>query len=173
MSTASTMITAGRIVSKPIPPIPTASRGGRRPPSDRSRRRRSYSIVRMLTPRRYRQMRNWLQFTAFAGMSCLVTVLFLSSVAAAQDTMPPLPNLTGMYSCEGDETACDWSGGTFTVTQTGSDLQIKNDKGDIGNAKLTSHISLSAGPIWNMLGTIVSTDNRVIQWSNGTIWRKQ
>ena len=172
MSPASTTMTSGRIVTKPLPPIPTASRGGRRPPSDRSGRR-SYSIVRIITPRRYRQVRHWLQFTAFAGMSCLVTVLFLSSVAAAQEAMPPLPNLSGTYSCEGDETACGWSGWTFTVTQTGSDLQIKNDKGEVGNAKLTSRISLSAGPIWNMLGTIGSTDNRVIQWSNGTVWRKQ
>ena len=173
MSTASNAMTTGRIVSTPLPPIPAAQRGGRRPPSDRNGGRRSYSVVRMLTPRRYRQIRNCLQFTAFTGMSCLVTVLFLSSIAAAQETIPPLPNLSGTYSCEGDETACGWSGWTFTVTQSGSDLDIKNDKGDVGKAKLTSHISLSVGPTWNMLGTIVSAGNPVIQWSNGTTWRKQ
>ena len=84
-----------------------------------------------------------------------------------------LPNLSGTYKCEGDETACGWSGWTFTVTQSGADLEIKNEKGDVGGAKLTSHISLSAGPTWNMLGTITSADNREIQWSNGTTWRKQ
>ena len=171
MSTASTM-TTGRIVSTPLPSLPTAQRGGRRPPTGRNGGGR-YSVVRMLTPRRYRKIRNSLQFAAFTGMSCLVTVLFLSSIAAAQEALPPLPNLSGTYSCEGDETACGWSGSTFTVTQSGSDLEIKNEKGDVGRAKLTSHISLSAGPIWNMLGTIVSTDNRMIQWSNGTTWRKQ
>ena len=173
MSTSSTAMATGRIVSTPLPPLPAAQRGGRRPPFDRNGGRRSSSVVRLFTPRRYRQIRNGLQFTAFVGMSCLVTVLFLSSIAAAQQTQPALPNLSGTYSCEGDETACGWSGLTFTVTQSGSDLDIKNEKGDVGKAKLTSHISLSAGPIWNMLGTIVSTDNRLIQWSNGTTWRKQ
>ena len=172
MSTATLSKTTGRIVSRPLPSIPTPQRGGKRPPSDGNGRRR-YSLVRMLTPRRYRKMRNSLQFATLTGMSCLVTVLFLSSIAAAKETVPPLPNLSGTYSCEGDETACGWSGWTFTVTQSGADLDIKNEKGDVGKAKLTSHISLSVGPTWNMLGTIVSADNRVIQWSNGTAWRKQ
>ena len=173
MSIASNTITPGRIVSYPLPPIPTPQRGGRRPPSDQSGKRRSRSLMRMITPRRYRQVRNWLQFSAIAGMTCVTTVLFLSSIAAAQEAATPLPNLSGTYKCEGDETACGWSGWTFTVAQTGAHLDIKNEKGDAGTANLTSHISLSAGPVWNMLGTIVSTDNRVIQWSNGTTWRKQ
>jgi hypothetical protein len=58
------------------------------------------------------------------------------------------------------------------VTQNGNSLDIKNEKGDAGIATLTSNISLSAGPPWNMLGTI-STDARTIEWSNGTQWRKQ
>ena len=173
MSTASTTMTTGRIEFTPRPAVPTPQRGGRRPPSDRNRRRRAHALVRMLTPRRYRQIRNGVQFCTVAGLTCLTTVLFLSSIAAAQETTPQLPNLSGTYSCEGDETACGWSGWTFTVTQSGSDLEIKNEKGDVGKATLTSRISLSAGPVWNMLGTIVSTDNRVIQWSNGTTWRKQ
>ncbi len=172
MSTASTASTPGRIVSYPLGPIPTPQRGGRRPPTDGSSKRRSRSLMRMISPRRYRRIRNALQFCTVAGITCVTTVLFLSSVAAAQEAAAPLPNLSGIYKCEGDETACGWSGWTFTVTQTGADLEIKNEKGDIGSAKLTSRISLSAGPIWNMLGTIVSTDNRVIQWSNGTTWRK-
>jgi len=172
MSTTTLSKTTGRIVSTPLPAIPTSQRGGRRPPSDSNGRRR-YSLVRMLTPRRYRRIRNSLEFAAFTGMSCLVTILFLSSIATAKGTLPPLPNLSGTYSCEGDETACGWFGWTFSVTQSGTNLDIKNEKGDVGKAKLTSHISLSAGPIWNMLGTIVSPDNRVIQWSNGTNWRKQ
>ena len=96
-----------------------------------------------------------------------------TSAAAGHGTNTSLPDLGGTYKCEGDETTCGWSGWTFTVNQSGPNLDIKNEKGDVGHAKLTSHISLSAGPIWNMLGTIVSADNRVIQWSNGTTWRKQ
>ena len=119
MSTASTTMTTGRIEITPRPAMPAPQRGGRRPPSDRSGRRRSHALVRMLTPRRYRQIRNGLQFCTVAGLTCLTTVLFLSSVAAAQETTPLLPNLSGTYSCEGDETACGWSGWTFTVTQIG------------------------------------------------------
>jgi len=95
------------------------------------------------------------------------------SVAGAQLSSPAFPDLTGTYRCEGHESACNWSGTAFTVTQSGADLEIKNDKGDIGNAKLTSNITLTAGPIWNMLGVITSPDNNLIQWSNGTSWRKQ
>ena len=171
MSTPTVLKTRGRIVSTPLPTIPIAQRGGRRPPFDGNGRRR-HSLFRMLTPRRHRKVGNPLHL-ATLGMSCLVTMLFLGSIAEAKETISPLPNLSGTYSCEGDETACGWSGWTFTVTQSGSDLDIKNEKGDVGHAKLTSHISLSAGPIWNMLGTIVSPDSRMIQWSNGTTWRKQ
>ena len=39
-------------------------------------------------------------------------------------------------------------------------------------ATLTSNTSLSAGPPWNMLG-VLSGENRIIDWSNGTQWRKQ
>ena len=174
MST-STALASGRIEFTPRPVVPTPQSGGRRPPTNRNKkhhRLRAYPLVRLLTPKGYRRARNVLQFCTVAGLSCLTTALFLTSIASAQTNLP-LPNLAGTYKCEGDETACGWSGWTFTVTQSDADLEIRNEKGDIGHAKLTSRISLSAGPIWNMLGTIVSADNRVIQWSNGTTWRKQ
>ena len=96
-----------------------------------------------------------------------------TSAANAQPANPALPDFSGTYRCESNETTCGWSGSTLTVTQSGSDIQIKNEKGDVGSAKLTSNVTLVAGPIWNMLGVIASPDNRVIQWSNGTTWRKQ
>jgi len=58
------------------------------------------------------------------------------------------------------------------VAQTGNNLDIKNDKGVAGTATVTSNISISAGPPWNMLG-VNSADARTIDWSNGTQWRKQ
>jgi hypothetical protein len=81
-------------------------------------------------------------------------------------------NLSGSYKCGPDAKACQWSGSTFTITQTGKNLEIKNDKGVAGTATLTSEISVSAGAPWNMLG-VISGDNRVIDWSNGTVWRRQ
>lgn len=81
------------------------------------------------------------------------------------------PTLAGTFQCGPDEKACQWSGKTFTVTQTGNHLDIKNDKGDQGTATLTSAISVSAGPPWNMLG-VISNDGKTISWSNGSLWKK-
>jgi hypothetical protein len=50
-------------------------------------------------------------------------------------------------------------------------LDVKNDKGQIGQVTITSNISMSAGPLWNMLGVILP-DNHTIQWSNGTLWHR-
>jgi hypothetical protein len=82
------------------------------------------------------------------------------------------PSLAGTFRCGPDAKSCQWSGATFTVTQNGNALDIKNDKNELGTATVTSPISISAGPPWNMLGTI-SGDSRTIDWSNGTQWRKQ
>jgi hypothetical protein len=49
-------------------------------------------------------------------------------------------------------------------------LQLKGDKGEQGNGRLTSATTVSAGPPWNMLGVLY---DGAIEWSNGTKWRKQ
>jgi len=92
-----------------------------------------------------------------------------SALGAAQAQQ--LPQLAGTYRCEPDPAACI-SGQTFTVTQSGGKLEFKNDQGNIGSGTLTSNVSASAGPPWNMFGT-VSSDARAIEWTNGTRWRKQ
>ncbi len=97
----------------------------------------------------------------------VLAVALLGTAQAAQ-----APNLGGSYRCGPDAKACEWSGTTFTVTQNGNNLDIKNDKGAIGTAIVTSSISVSAGAPWNMLGTI-SPDSKTIDWSNGTEWKKQ
>jgi hypothetical protein len=116
-------------------------------------------------------LRNRMEFSMWKSSGLIIipfaAALLLGSAQAAQE-----PNLAGTYRCGPDAKACEWSGTTFTVTQAGKTLDIKNDKGDNGVATVTSNISLSAGPPWNMLGTI-SADARTIDWSNGTQWRKQ
>ena len=101
----------------------------------------------------------------FAGAVSVLSVLGAAEAAQA-------PSLAGTYRCGPDAKACQWSGATFTVTQNGDKLDVKNDKGAEGVITVTSNISLSAGPPWNMLGTL-SPDARTIDWSNGTQWRKQ
>ena len=116
--------------------------------------------------------RKWIGLGAGVGLGTIIATAVVTSVAGAQPMPRLLPDLSGSYACEGDEIACEWSGEKFTIVQTGATLKIRSEKGDVGLAKLTSPTSLSAGPIWNMLGVIVTADSRTIQWSNGTIWRK-
>jgi hypothetical protein len=80
-----------------------------------------------------------------------------------------LPNIAGTYRCEPDPDPCQ-SGQTFTVTQTGDQVEFKSDNGLVGHARFTSPISLSGLPPWNSLA-VITPDNHV-QWSNGTQWQK-
>ena len=105
--------------------------------------------------------------------SVLVAAIATSAASAllgAAHAENATPNLAGTYRCEPEPSPCS-SGRTFTVTQSGTQLEFKSDSGTVGHATLTSPVSLSALPPWNSLGVILS-DNRVIQWSNGTQWRK-
>jgi hypothetical protein len=96
----------------------------------------------------------------------------LALVLAGRAIAEPAPALGGTYRCEPDPRPCDWSGTTFTVVQSGQALEIKNDKGDVGRGSAESSIGLTAGAPWNMLGIVLPGGN-ALQWSNGTIWRKQ
>jgi hypothetical protein len=80
-------------------------------------------------------------------------------------------NVAGQYRCMPLPTACTNSGQNFTVTQTGTNLSVKNERNEIGIGQVTSAISLSLGPPWNMVG-LVMPDGHTIQWSNGTEWQK-
>jgi hypothetical protein len=99
-----------------------------------------------------------------------VVAILVSAQAHAQKSK--LPDLSGSYRCEPEPRSCEWSGSTFTVTQAGAVLHLKNEKGDIGEATMSSPITLSVGAPWNMIGEVLP-DHRTIQWSNGTDWRKQ
>jgi len=107
------------------------------------------------------------------------SVIFSSLIASAAMALFGLaqaaqqgPNLAGTYRCGPDAKSCQWSGTTFTVTQMGSNLEAKNEKSEIGTGTVTSAISVSMGPPWNMVG-VIAGDTRSIEWSNGTQWRKQ
>jgi hypothetical protein len=109
-----------------------------------------------------------------ATLPSVLAIIMLAGVsmpgqAYAQDT---LPNLSGTYRCEADAASCKNSGQTFTLTQSGDKLEVKNDKGDVGAGTVTSKISVSLGPPWNILGVILP-DNKTIEWSAGTKWLKQ
>ena len=101
------------------------------------------------------------------GFVALTAVTFIGLAVAAE----ALPNLSGTYKCGPDKKACQWSGATFTVTQKGAALEAKNEKNEVGAGTVTSPVSISMGPPWNMLGT-VADGGKTIEWTNGTQWKK-
>lgn len=99
--------------------------------------------------------------------SAFALVGSLSQTASGEGAVP---SLAGTYRCEPAPEPCR-SGRIFEVTQSGARLEFKSDSGLVGQAAFTSNISLNALPPWNSLGVITSPDG-VIEWSNGTTWRK-
>ena len=83
---------------------------------------------------------------------------------------PAVPNLSGKYSCVSDTRPCQSS--TFSISQSGRKLEVKSEQGPVGEAKVTSPISVSLGPPWNVNG-IILPDQRTIEWSAGTRWQRQ
>jgi hypothetical protein len=79
------------------------------------------------------------------------------------------PNIAGTYRCVPEPTRC--LSPTYTVTQNGQALELRGEDGTPVGAKMTSNITLSAGPILNDNGLLLP--DRSIQWSNGTHWQKQ
>jgi len=96
-----------------------------------------------------------------------LAVLALAGPVHAQG----LPNLAGTYRCVPEPSSCRWQGNSLTITQKGATVELNIDKGEFAEGKLTSNISVAAGPPFNAEGRIMS--DRSIEWSNGTKWIKQ
>jgi hypothetical protein len=96
---------------------------------------------------------------------------FAAFVLAAPAQAQGLPNLAGTYRCAPEPSSCQWQGKLLTVTQSGSTVTLNIDKGEFAAGKLTSNITVSAGPPFNAEGRILP--NHSIEWSNGTKWIKQ
>ena len=78
-------------------------------------------------------------------------------------------NLSGTYRCSPEPAQCQAL--TFSISQTGPVLEIKAENGPIAEGKMTSNVTVSAGPPWNSIGIVLPDGS--IQWSSGTHWRKQ
>src|ERR1700731_3210854 len=100
------------------------------------------------------------------SIAAALSALALPGPAHAQGSAP---NLSGTYRCTPEPIQCQAP--TFSVSQNGNTLELKAENGPIAEAKVTSDITLSAGPPWNSIGILMP--DRSIQWSNGTHWRKQ
>ena len=97
----------------------------------------------------------------------LGAVIVAAPVAAVEAT---IPNLSGTYRCVPDTRPCQSS--TFLISQAGPKLEVKSEQGPVGEAEVTSPISVSLRPPWNVNG-IILPDQRTIEWSAGTRWQRQ
>jgi hypothetical protein len=109
----------------------------------------------------------------FKNPSCISLVAALSALAlpGLAQAQSSAPNLSGTYRCEPQPASCKWQGQAPTISQSGTQLELKVDKNELAGGKLTSNITVSAGPPFNADGLI--RPDHSIEWSNGTKWLKQ
>jgi len=102
-------------------------------------------------------------------------VSLIAAFAAFAPTGPAhaqgVPNLAGTYRCVPEPSSCRWQGNSLTISQTGSTVDLTINQGEFARGKLTSNITVSAGPPFNAEGRIMP--DRSIEWSNGTKWIRQ
>lgn len=102
-------------------------------------------------------------------LSTIAMLAFLASPAPVSAQQGA--NVSGVYRCEPEPSPCQWPGQTVSIAQSGAALDLKNQTGTFADAKLTSDVTISGGPPWNAIGIVLPDHS--IQWSNGTLWRKQ
>jgi hypothetical protein len=106
-----------------------------------------------------------------SAITAAIALCALAPGGRTEAQEPSLPDLGGTYQCQPNPTPCLWAGQTPSISQSGSKLDIKNDKGEPATATLTSAMTISAGGPFNSYGVI--RPDHSIDWSNGTTWRKQ
>jgi hypothetical protein len=105
-----------------------------------------------------------------SGISLIVALCALTVPERVQ-AQSSAPNLSGTYRCQPQPAPCKWQGQTLAISQSGTKLDLKIDKNELAEGKLTSNITISAGPPYNADGLVMPDHS--IEWSNGTKWLKQ
>jgi hypothetical protein len=101
----------------------------------------------------------------------LMAALAAFALAGLAEAQSGAPNLSGAYRCQPEPAPCKWQSRTPTISQSGTKLELKIDSNEFAEGKLTSNITVSAGPPYNAEGLI--RPDHSIEWSNGTKWVKQ
>jgi hypothetical protein len=104
---------------------------------------------------------------AMPALAFALSCLACPGLAHAQT----MPNLAGAYRCVPEPATCKWQGQNLTITQSGATVELNINPGETAEGKLTSNITVGAGPPFNSLGLI--RPDHSIEWSNGTKWIKQ
>jgi len=105
---------------------------------------------------------------SFISLIAAFSPLTLPELAQAQSSAT---NLAGTYRCVPEPSSCQWQEQTPTISQMGTTVRLNINKGEFADGKLTSNITVSAGPPFNSEGRIMPDHS--IEWSNGTKWLKQ
>jgi hypothetical protein len=79
---------------------------------------------------------------SFVALIAALSTLALPGLTHAQT----VPNLAGTYRCVPEPSSCQWQEPMPTISQSGSTLQLNINKDEFAEAKLTSNITVSAGP---------------------------
>jgi hypothetical protein len=106
--------------------------------------------------------------SSFISLIVALSALTVPGLAHAQSNAP---NLSGTYRCQPQPAPCKWQGQTLTISQSGPTVELNINKDESAEGKLTSNITVSAGPPYNSEGLIMPDHS--IEWSNGTKWLKQ
>jgi hypothetical protein len=106
-----------------------------------------------------------------AAIPALVFALSLLALPGLAQAQSSPPNLAGTYRCAPEPSSCQWQEQNPTISQTGTTVRLNINKGEFAEGKLTSNITVGAGPPFNSLGLI--KPDHSIEWSNGTKWIKQ
>jgi hypothetical protein len=109
-----------------------------------------------------------LKIVSVISLTVALSALGLLQLAQAQSRAP---NLGGTYRCRPQPDPCKWQGQAPTISQSGTKLDLKIEKNELAEGKLTSNVTISAGPPYNANGLIMPDHS--IEWSNGTMWLKQ
>jgi hypothetical protein len=107
---------------------------------------------------------------ALAAMPALAFALSCLACPGLAHTQT-MPSLAGTYRCVPEPATCKWQGQNLTITQSGATVELNINPGETAEGKLTSNITVGAGPPFNSLGLI--RPDHSIEWSNGTKWIKQ
>jgi hypothetical protein len=80
--------------------------------------------------------------------SCLSLTVALSAFGLLQlaQAQSSAPNLGGTYRCQPQPDPCKWQGQTPAISQSGTKLDLRIDKNESAEGKLTSSVTISAGP---------------------------
>jgi hypothetical protein len=109
-----------------------------------------------------------LKYSLSISLIAALAAFAFAELARAQSSAP---NLSGTYRCQPQPDPCKWQGQTPTISQSGTKLELKIDNNELAEGKLTSNITVTAGPPYNAEGLI--RPDHSIEWSNGTKWVKQ